>query len=190
MNQVTELLQLVPGASIDDAVIRLTTLFDLMAHARGFQRAEILRRTDQPDRMLVLHAWDEIGDWTDFRSSETKMAFTSSRPAFLYTFLPCGIDWLLQEGEVSQEGDFVHREVIREALNPASGHEVIASQTFTYQDYEPALEGAWLRLTRLGSAPTIGKNDDEHILDDEVYESIKKFAPVREVQAEGAKVAG
>jgi heme-degrading monooxygenase HmoA len=180
LNQVTELLRLVPGASIEDAIIRLSTLFDLMARAPGFQRAEVLRKTDEPDKLLVMHSWNELADWTDFRSSDTKIAFTASRPDFLYTFMPCGIDWLLQDGESTQEGDYVHREVIRDVLQPASGLDVTASQTFTYQDYEPRLEGAWLRLTRHSSAPTQPRHEDDRAVADEVYESVKKFSMDRE----------
>jgi heme-degrading monooxygenase HmoA len=177
MNQVTELLRLVPGASIDDAVTRLRTLFDLMNSSEGFRDAELLRKVDEPDLMLVLHTWDDIADWTAFRSADTKMAFSATRPDFLYTFVPCGIDWLDKEGEHSQEGGFVHRELIREALKPSSGPEVVCSQTFSYQDYEPSLEGVSLRLTRLLSAPTTPPRTGDDVLADEMYESVMKFAP-------------
>ncbi len=177
MNQVTELLQLVPGASIDDAVARLKTLFDLMNSSKGFRDAELLRKTDEPDRLFVLHTWDDLADWTAFRSADTKMAFSASRPDFLYTFVPCGINWLPREGTHSQDGDFVRRELIHEALAPSTGPNVVCSETFSYQDYDPTLDGVSLRLTRLSSTPTTPRRTGDDVLADEVYESVMKYGP-------------
>ena len=191
MNQVTEMLRLVPGASIDDAVTRLSTLMDLMKPARGFRTAEVLRKTDEPDLLLVLHTWDSIDDWHTFRCSDTKMAFAAARPDFLYQFVPCGINWLLQESDGSDgslEGDYVQRELARRPLEPATGPNVVSSRTFSYQDYEPSLEGVMLRLTRLHAAPSITPlaSTGDDLLAQETYESLKK----QSVLAERAKVAG
>ena len=173
MNQVMEILRLVPGASGDDAVARLSTLFEMMSRAKGFHESEVLRSTDEPGLLLVLHTWDSIEDWHAFQSSDIKIAFSASRPAFLYTFEPCGMNWLLQSGEGrGQDGAFLRREVIREPLEPYSGPDVVASQTFSYQDYEPALAGAMLRLTRLRSAAALPKLTGECVIADDVFESL------------------
>ena len=179
MNQVTELLRLVPGASIEDAVVRLSTLFDLMTTAKGFRTAEILRKTDEHDLVLVLHTWDDIDDWHAFRSSETKMTFAAARPDFLYQFVPCGINWLPQQSEGPEEtmdGDYVRRELIRDAALPMTGPNVITSRTFSYRDYEPSLCGVALRLTRLHSIPSAVPAPGEPVLADELYESLKKHS--------------
>jgi heme-degrading monooxygenase HmoA len=175
MNQVTEMLRLTPGASVGDAVIRLSTLFDLMTRADGFRGAEILRKLDEPDLLLVLHSWDDIQDWHAFRCSDTKMTFAAGRPDFLYQFMPCGINWTPQEGEGSFEGDFLRRELVQAEIGPNAGAGVLASQTFSYRDYDPAWQGVTLRLSRYDRAPRPLPAAGA-VLADEVYESVKKHA--------------
>src|SRR5690606_13254218 len=138
MNQVTEMLRLAPGASVSDAIARLSTLFDMMGAQKGFRSAEVLRRTDEPDLLLVLHAWDSIQDWQAFRSSDAKVSFSAGRPASLYSFVPCGMDWRLESGDVEGEGSCLRMEVLKGPAEPVTGRGVRASATFTYQDYEPA----------------------------------------------------
>ena len=176
MNQVMEMLRLAPGATENDAVARLSTLFDMMSRANGFHEAEVLRSIDEPGLLMVLHTWDSISDWTAFQTSDTKMAFSASRPAFLYSFEPCGMNWLLQAGESTHEGAFVRRHVIIEPLEPLSGPGVVCSQTFSYQDYEPALAGAMLRLTRARTEPSKGRDSGESVIADDVFESLHRHA--------------
>ena len=187
MNLVTELLRLAPGASEGDAVARLSTLFEMMSRAKGFRDAEVLRRTDDPGRLMVLHTWDEIEDWHAFQTSDTKLAFSASRPAFLYNFEPCGINWLLQAGgESLAEAPFVHRQLIKQPLAPLFGPDIVASQTFSYQDYEPSLEGAMLRLTRSNSLPGDAKLPGDCVLADELYESVHRLVSARNEKFEFA----
>lgn len=176
MNQVTELLRLVPGASLEDAVIRLTTLSDLMSNAKGFRDVEILRRLDDPSLIMVIHTWDGIEDWTNFRSSDVKLVFAASRPDFLYNFVPCGVNWHREAGEHTQAGTYVRRELVIGPQEPASGPDVLSSEVLAYQDYEPTLEGATLRITRLRYVPPETATLSDTVLADEVYESVKKRA--------------
>jgi len=190
MNQVMEMLRLVPGASEDDAVTRLSTLFEMMSRAKGFHEAEVLRSTEEAGLLLVLHMWDSIDDWHAFQSSDMKIAFSASRPAFLYAFVPCGMNWLVQSGlGRGQDGAFLRRQVIREPLTPHLGPDVVSSQTFSYQDYEPALADAMLRLTRLRSAPSQPKLTGECVLTDDVYESVHRHGSAK-TPAESYLTAG
>jgi heme-degrading monooxygenase HmoA len=176
MNQVTEMLRLAPGASDRDAVARLAGLFEIMSRQPGFQSAEVLRRIDRPDTLLVLHAWDRIEDWQAFQRSEAKVSFSASRPASLYSFVPCGMNWRLEAavGDVA-EGPFLRREVLRgPAALAAATSDILAGATFSYADDEPEFAGATLRLTRLQSA--LGTSDiaPDPVLADEVYESLMR----------------
>lgn len=177
MNQVMEMLRLVPGACESDAIARLSTLFEMMSRAPGFNNAEVLRSMNEPGLLLVLHTWDGIDDWHTFQTSDTKIAFSSSRPAFLYNFEPCGMNWLLKAGEAG-EGAYLHRQLIRDSLLPDTGPEVISSQTFSYQDYEPSLEGAMLRLTRTNALPAQSLPVGGGVLADDVFESVHRHSVV------------
>jgi len=176
LNQVTEMLRLAPGATEGDAVTRLSTLFEMMNRAKGFREAEVLRSTAEQGLLLVLHSWDNLEDWTAFQTSDTKIAFSSSRPAFLYNFVPCGMNWKLEDAAGNGEGAFVRREVIRESLEPRSEADATSSRTFVYQDYEPSLAGAMLRLTRMHAPPTQLRVVESCVLADEAYESLNRFA--------------
>ena len=176
MNQVMEMLRLAPGATENDAVARLSTLFDMMSRAKGFHEAEVLRSTDEHGLLLVLHTWDSIEDWTTFQTSDTKMVFSASRPAFLYSFEPCGMNWLLCAGHGSDEASYLHRRIAIEPLEPTSGAGVSASQTFAYQDYEPSLAGAMLRLTRTHTEPSRARLDGDSVVADDVFESLYRHS--------------
>lgn len=177
MNQVTEMLQLAPGASESDAVARLSRLFEMMGGQPGFLRAEVLRRQDAPAMLLVLHAWERLEDWQAFQTSDAKTEFSASRPASLYSFVPCGMNWRLEAGHTEGEARFLRREVLRGPAPPLSGEGVVASATLAYEDAEPEYRGATLRLTRLDSAPDAPGGGGA--LAGEVYESLYRFAAAR-----------
>jgi heme-degrading monooxygenase HmoA len=189
MNQVTEMLRLAPGATAEDAVARLSGLFEMMRHEPGFRAAEVLRRLDEPDVLLVLHAWNRLADWQAFQTSQRKTDFSASRPASLYSFLPCGMNWRLEAGALEEgEGGFLHREVTRGSVAPRSGADVVASATFSYADTEPAYAGATLRLTRLFSAPS-GDRPTERASDGETYRSLNRIRRL-EISAQTVSTAG
>jgi len=184
MNQVTEMLRLTPGASIENAIARLSSLFDMMDAAPGFQTSEILRNQGDPDLLLVLHAWDDITDWQSFQTSDAKVAFSAGRPAALYSFVPCGMNWSTDEpGPLPQDGAFLHREVVRGAQSPATGAGVVSSHVLTYQDNEATYLGATQRFTRHDAAPTVSPALDDTVIADEVYESVHKHARARSATA-------
>jgi heme-degrading monooxygenase HmoA len=190
MNQVMEMLRLAPGATEDDAVARLSTLFDMMSRAGGFHEAEVLRSFDEPGLLMVLHTWDSISDWTAFQTSDTKMAFSASRPAFLYNFEPCGMNWLLQAGEAAEEGAILHRQVLIDDIEPLSGPDVVSSQTFSYQDYEPLLAGAMLRLTRTRVEPASPRlTGGGCVIADDVFESLHRHKAIATRSGESVTAA-
>jgi heme-degrading monooxygenase HmoA len=173
MNQVTEMLRLAEGALERDAIARLSVLFEMMDREPGFREAEVLRRTDEPGVLLVLHAWESIEDWQTFQNSEPKAAFAASRPASLYSFLPCGMSWQLRGGDATPDaGRFLRREVLRGPVEPLAGEGVQASATFSYLDYNPELQEASMRLTRLTAAPGLRDLACPSVISDEVYESV------------------
>jgi hypothetical protein len=184
------MLRLAPGATEQEAITRLSTLFEMMNRAAGFREAEVLRNTAEPGLLLVLHAWDTLEDWSAFQTSDTKIAFSSTRPAFLYNFIPCGVNWHYEETNGgADEGAFVRREVIRETLAPRTDADVASSRTYAYQDYEPSLVGATLRLTRMHAAPAQLRAVESCVLADEAYESLYRFA-VASVEAGQSITAG
>jgi hypothetical protein len=171
------MLRLAPGATETEAITRLSTLFEMMSRASGFREAEVLRSISEPGFLLVLHAWDSLEDWTAFQTSDTKIAFSSTRPAFLYNFIPCGVNWRYEKTNGQPgEGAFVRREVIREVLEPRSDAGIGASRTFVYQDYEPTLVGTTLRLTRMHAPPAQLRAVEGYVLADEAYESLHRYA--------------
>jgi heme-degrading monooxygenase HmoA len=174
MNQVQEMLRLKDAGKAIQAVERLSCLFNLMAKQPGFLRAEVFRSVDSPDTLLVLHAWDSLEAWQTFQRSEAKIAFSASRPAALYDFVPCGMNWTSLHDEEDKGGRYLRREVIRPSNlepGPRRGEQVKASQTFTYADDElPEYKGRILRLTRLRDAERTNANADAMV--DEIYESL------------------
>jgi heme-degrading monooxygenase HmoA len=171
MNQVTEMLRLAPGASVEDAVARLAGLFEMMRGEPGFCSAEVLRRLDEPSVLLVLHAWERLEDWQAFQTSPPKLDFSASRPASLYTFVPCGMNWRLEAGGLDGAGAFLRREVLRGEAAPRSGAEVTSSATNAFEGSEADHAGTALRLSRLRSVPA-AHDAVEGVVADELYESL------------------
>ena len=174
MNQVQEMLRLKDAGKAIQAVERLSCLFNLMGKQPGFLRAEVFRNVDAPDTLLVLHAWTDLEAWQAFQTSEAKVAFSASRPAALYDFVPVGMNWTSLNEENDKGGRYLRREVIRPAANepgPRRGEQVKASMTFAYADHE-LLEyrGRILRLTRQRDAERTTANPDAVV--DELYESL------------------
>ncbi len=174
MNQVQEMLRLKDAGKAIQAVERLSCLFNLMSRQPGFLRSEVFRNVDAPDTLLVLHAWESLEAWQTFQHSEQKVAFSASRPAALYDFVPCGMNWTSLDEEEDKGGRYLRREVIRPATDqpgPRRGESVKASQTFTYVDVElPEYRGRILRLTRQRDAERANANADA--VTDELYESL------------------
>ncbi len=175
MNQVQEMLRLTSADRSDEAVLRLTGLFRMMSEQRGFISAEVLRSINDPETLVVLHAWRDLADWQSFQTSQPKLDFSASRPESLYSFVPCGMNWRSMQADGAREGALLRREVIRDespALRRGSGIE--GCQTYVYVDDEPALyRGCALRLTRL-SGPQSDETpaSDGEVLVDELYESL------------------
>jgi heme-degrading monooxygenase HmoA len=175
MNQVQEMLRLKDAGKAIQAVERLSCLFNLMSKQPGFLRSEVFRNVDNPDTLLVLHAWENLEAWQTFQTSESKVAFSASRPAALYDFVPCGMNWTALGEDDDKGGRYLRRELIRPATNaepgPRRGEHVKASQTFTYADDDlPEYRGRILRLTRQRDAERANANPDATI--DELYESL------------------
>lgn len=174
MNQVQEMLRLKDAGKAIQAVERLSCLFNLMSRQPGFLRTEVLRNVDSPDTLLVLHAWEDLEAWQTFQHSEEKVAFSASRPAALYDFVPCGMNWTSLHQEDDKGGRYLRREVIRPSTDqpgPRRGEHVKVSQTFTYADNELAeYQGRILRLTRQRDAERANANSDA--VTDELYESL------------------
>ena len=173
MNQVTEMLRLAPGAPVTEAIARLAWLFEMMSREKGFRNAELVRNVEDPDLLLVLHAWDNIEDWQAFRSSDAKIGFAVQRPDSLYTFQPCGMNWRHEAGEsTSRGGAILRREVVREPAAPRTGPGVVTSATFSYRDYEPEFAATTMRLTRLRSAPGLRCVVRDNVVIDDLYEPV------------------
>ena len=174
MNQVQEMLRLKDAGKAIQAVERLSCLFNLMSRQPGFLRTEVFRNVDSPDTLLVLHAWENLEAWQTFQHSEEKVAFSASRPAALYDFVPCGMNWTSLHEEDDKGGRYLRREVIRPSTDqpgPRRGEHVKVSQTFTYADNELAeYQGRILRLTRQRDAERANANPDAAV--DELYESL------------------
>ena len=175
MNQVQEMLRLTSADKSDEAVLRLSGLFRLMSEQPGFLGAEVLRSFDEPETLLVLHAWRDLEDWQTFQTSPDKVAFSASRPEALYSFVPCGMNWRSLQADGERDGALLRREVIRdESLALRRGEGVSGCQTYVYVEEEPALYvGCTLRLTRL-SGPQRHETPFSagEVLVDELYESL------------------
>ena len=174
MNQVQEMLRLKDAGKAIQAVERLSCLFNLMSRQPGFLRSEVFRNADDPNTLLVLHAWETLEAWQTFQTSEAKVAFSASRPAALYDFVPCGMNWTSISEDDDKGGRYLRREVIRPITTepgPRRGDQIKASQTFTYADTDlPEYRGRILRLTRQRAAERTNPNPDAAI--DELYESL------------------
>jgi heme-degrading monooxygenase HmoA len=174
MNQVQEMLRLKDAGKAIQAVERLSCLFNLMAKQPGFLRSEVFRNIDSPDTLLVLHAWDNLEAWQSFQTSPQKREFSASRPATLYDFIPCGMNWTSLHHDEDKGGRYLRREVIRPATTepqPRRGDQIKASQTFTYADTElPEYRDRILRLTRQREAERANANSEATV--DELYESL------------------
>lgn len=70
MNQVTEMFRLNDTARTDEALARLSGLFDVMAQQPGFLHAEVTREVADAKTLLVFHAWSRLEDWQAFQTSE------------------------------------------------------------------------------------------------------------------------
>jgi heme-degrading monooxygenase HmoA len=174
LNQVQEMLRLKNPDKAIEAVERLSCLFNLMSQQPGFLRAEVFRNIESPDTLLVLHRWESLADWQRFQTSEAKVSFSASRPAALYDFVPCGLNWSVALGDELKGSRYLRREVLNpSAPHPAPriGDHVKTSQTFTYADDElPEYTDRILRLTRQRDAERTSPNPDAAV--DEIYESL------------------
>ena len=179
MNLVQEMFRLASAAKVDEAVIRLSALFHVMAEQPGFISAEALCKSGEPETLLVLHAWRDLADWQLFQGSAWKAEFMASRPADLYDPVPCGMNWRSMQAEGKHDGSLLRREVIlAEAASPRRGEGVEGSQTYLYVDEDPEqYRGCTLRLSRLA----VRLHDvvlEGRVLADELYESlVSVFAP-------------
>jgi heme-degrading monooxygenase HmoA len=175
MNQVQEMLRLSSADKSDDAALRLSGLFRLMSEQPGFLGAEVLRSFNDPETLLVLHAWRDIEDWQTFQTSPAKVDFSAGRPEALYSFVPCGMNWRSLQADGEREGALLRREVVRdESLALRRGEGVTGCQTYVYADEDPAFYiDCTLRLTRL-SGPQRHETPFSagEVLVDELYESL------------------
>ena len=175
MNQVQEMLRLTSAEKSDEAVLRLAGLFRMMSEQPGFLGAEVLRGVNEPETLVVLHAWRDLANWQAFQTSQPKLDFSAGRPESLYSFVPCGMNWRSRQADGAREGALLRREVIRdESLPIRSGAGVEGSQTYVFVDEEPAVyRGCTLRLTRLaGAQQDEASTPPGDVLVDELYESL------------------
>ena len=183
MNQVQESLLLSDGRS-DEAVERLQSLFALMALQPGFIDATLGRGIDDPARLLVLHAWDRLEDWTAFSASTAKFAFSATRPDALYTFEPAGMNWKVEgaSGDIT-DATVVRRTICREGAGPGLGH-ASASRLGRYVDNDPGFSGATLQLAYYASFDAyraarvpVGRRARAYLADDAFQLLASRFAP-------------
>src|SRR4029079_5049993 len=92
MNQVTEMFRLNDTARTDEALARLSGLFDVMAQQPGFLHAEVTREVADAKTLLVFHAWSRLEDWQAFQKSQWKLDFMAARPEGLYSPVPVGMN--------------------------------------------------------------------------------------------------
>ncbi len=175
MNQVQEMWRLTSADKSDEGVLRLSSLYRLMTEQPGFLGGEVVRNINEPETLIVFHAWRDLADWQTFQKSQPKLDFIASRPKSLYDFVPCGMNWRSAEADGAHEGALLRREVVRsESLALRSGDGVEGCQTYVFVDEEPALyRGCTLRLTRLsGPQSDDVSTPDGEVVVDEVYESL------------------
>src|SRR3954471_10727184 len=111
MNQVTEMFRFNDTARTDEALARLSGLFDVMAQQPGFMHAEGTREVADAKTLLVFHAWSRLEDWQAFQASEWKLDFMARRPEGLYSPAPVGMNWTLVLGAEAPAERFVRRAV-------------------------------------------------------------------------------
>jgi heme-degrading monooxygenase HmoA len=111
MNQVTEMFRLNDTARTDEALVRLSGLFDVMAQQPGFLHAEVTREVADAKTLLVFHAWSRLEDWQAFQTSEWKLDFMARRPEGLYSPAPVGMNWTLVSGDQAPAGRYIRRAV-------------------------------------------------------------------------------
>jgi len=163
MNQVTEMFRLNDAARTDEALARLSGLFDVMAQQPGFLHAEVTREVADEKTLLVFHAWSRLEDWQAFQTSQWKLDFMARRPEGLYSPAPIGMNWRLVSGEEAPAGRFIRRavslsepdmpqaQVFREAM--ADACEAPRWMTLDHTDAPPSGDG-WFEvlLARAGDA--------------------------------------
>ena len=189
MNQVQELLILSDGR-IDAAVERLQSLFALMATQPGFIDATVGRGIDDPERLLVLHAWERLEDWTAFSASSAKVAFSATRPDALYTFEPTAMNWKVDQASGAiTDASVVRRTVCREGAGPALGH-ASGARIGRYVDNDPRFGGATLQLAYYASSDAyraarvpVGRRARAYLLDDAYQLLASRFAPNHAISA-------
>ena len=111
MNQVTEMFRLNDVARTDEALKRLSGLFQVMAQQPGFLHADVTREVADAKTLLVFHAWARLEDWQAFQTSQWKLDFMARRPEGLYSPAPVGMNWTLMSGDQAPSGRFVRRTV-------------------------------------------------------------------------------
>lgn len=187
MNQVTEMLRVIAVEKQDTAIERLQTLFQMMTEAPGFLQAELLVSTRDPLLLLVLHSWQSITDWQDFRASDAKISFSATRPGTLYSFVPCGTNWRFRWGPpAGGTGDYLRRQVVRGEQAPS--HAIPGARVFAYQDYEPEYVDSTMRLIRTDAPPADLDSPEVplEVIADEVFRSLHQVS----VQSGSSAVAG
>jgi len=183
MNQVQEMLILSDGR-IEEAVERLQGLFSLMAVQPGFIDATVGRGIDDPTRLLVLHAWESLEDWTAFSASSAKAAFLATRPDALYRFEPTGMNWKVDGASAAiADATVGRRTVCREGAGPDLGH-ASATRIGRYVDNDPRFSGATLQLAyyagfdayRAARVP-VGRRARAYLADDAYQLLASRYAP-------------
>src|SRR5690348_16905588 len=148
MNQVQELLVLSDVSRMDEGLSRLSGLCDVMARQPGFLHAEVCRGLAQPERLLVLHAWERLEDWQTFSASQWKRIFIAERPLGLYEFETVGMNWQVGSPPDVSSYDFLRRAVSRTPVGMQAGTH--KQQTGRYVDDLPQFAGTSLTLTYFG----------------------------------------
>src|ERR1051325_6763303 len=109
MNQVTEMFRLYDTARTNEALSRLSGLFDVMAQQPGFLHAEVTREIADAKTLLVFHAWSRLEDWQAFQTSQWKLDFMARRPDGLYSPAPIGMNWTLLSEIGASPGGYIRR---------------------------------------------------------------------------------
>ncbi len=183
MNQVQELL-ILNDERIDEAVEHLQGLFALMASQPGFIDATVGRGLEEPARLLVLHAWERLEDWTAFSASLAKVAFSATRPDALYSFEPTAMNWKVEQANGAMtDATVVRRTVCREGAGPDLGH-ASAARIGRYVDNDPRFSGATLQLAYYASSDAyraarvpVGRRARGYLADDAYQFLASRFAP-------------
>lgn len=146
MNQVTEMFRLNDVARLEEALARLSGLFDVMAQQPGFLHAEVTRDVTDARTLLVLHAWARLEDWQAFQRSQWKIDFMATRPEGLYEPAPIGMNWTLVSGDEAPSGRLLRRTV--SLIEPAGG----AGDVFREAMADACEAQRWMTLERAAAA--------------------------------------